>query len=439
MLLKLVFQTEYTFGEVLSLINIIVLTFCILLFLHHNIFLLLSFFLKAKKYKDTNVYHNYAYVICARNEEDVVGYLIKSINEQDYPKEKMHIFVIADNCTDKTKEVSEAQGATVYERFNTELIGKSYALDEGLTYIINNYKDIEAFIIFDADNLVDKNFTKEINKAYDEGNSIITGFRNSKNYGETWVSSGAGMLYYRELVTMHRVRSAFNISTYVSGTGFLVDKQIINGNNGWIHHRLVEDIEFSISEVLKGNHIAYAENAEFFDEHPQKLSISIKQRLRWCKGTHQCFTGYEGKLIKNFFKTGDFSNIDLAVHIFPAPMISFIWLVILPIAYGIYSIIEKVPFDIYYAAALKPLIDCIIGSYIYCFIVALMITIVTWKRILSKWTKKIGHCFTFPIYMLTYLPITTIAAFKKVKWVPIKHSYKATIEAIKNINKQSSN
>ena len=42
-------------------------------------------------------------------------------------------------------------------------------------------------MIFDADNLLDKNYVLEVNKAFDNGSKIITSYRNSKNFNTNWV------------------------------------------------------------------------------------------------------------------------------------------------------------------------------------------------------------------------------------------------------------
>ena len=59
-----------------------------------------------RKFKPTKNKHKYAVVVAARNEEKVIGNLLDSIAKQDYPKELITTFVVADNCTDKTAEVA---------------------------------------------------------------------------------------------------------------------------------------------------------------------------------------------------------------------------------------------------------------------------------------------------------------------------------------------
>lgn len=58
--------------------------------------------------------HRYAAVICARNENAVIGDLIHSIRVQNYPQELIDIFVVADNCTDNTAAVAQEAGAIVF-------------------------------------------------------------------------------------------------------------------------------------------------------------------------------------------------------------------------------------------------------------------------------------------------------------------------------------
>lgn len=77
--------------------------------------------------------NSFAIVVCAHNEETVVGELVKNLRGLNYPDELYDIFVVADNCTDKTAEVAEAAGANVHVRVNRDEVGKGYAMDGCLT------------------------------------------------------------------------------------------------------------------------------------------------------------------------------------------------------------------------------------------------------------------------------------------------------------------
>ena len=91
--------------------------------------------LKKQKPLKWEKYHRYAILIAARNEEAVLPHLLDSIHAQDYPAELIDIFVVADNCTDRTAEVARHHGAKVFTRFNKEKIGKGYALHFLLEWI----------------------------------------------------------------------------------------------------------------------------------------------------------------------------------------------------------------------------------------------------------------------------------------------------------------
>lgn len=141
--------------------------------------------------------HRYAVMVAARNEETVIADLIHSIKVQNYPTELIDIFVIADNCTDRTAEVAREAGAIVFPRHNDKQVGKGYALDYGLKAIWEQYadKDYEAFFVFDADNVLDVNYFREMNATFDGGAKASTSYRNSKNFGSNWISAGYGVWF----------------------------------------------------------------------------------------------------------------------------------------------------------------------------------------------------------------------------------------------------
>ena len=89
-----------------------------------------------------NKNHKFMAIIPAHNEEAVVADLIESLKKQDYPKELYDIYVIADNCTDKTAEVAKQAGAIVYQRFDETKKTKKSSFSTTL------YEGISPFIIF---------------------------------------------------------------------------------------------------------------------------------------------------------------------------------------------------------------------------------------------------------------------------------------------------
>lgn len=132
--------------------------------------------------------HTFAAVICAHNEERVVGNLIDNLKELNYPRHMYDIYVVADNCTDHTAEVCRQHGAFVRVRTNKEEVGKGYAMDWMFSQMLVQEKQYDAFVVFDADNLVHPEFLREMNNHLCKGEKVIQGYMDSKNPTDTWIA-----------------------------------------------------------------------------------------------------------------------------------------------------------------------------------------------------------------------------------------------------------
>lgn len=369
------------------------------------------------------VMHNFAVLISARNESAVISYLIDSINRQTYPAEYIHIFVCADNCTDNTAQIAREAGATVYERFNNELVGKGYALSYLTACIERDFGDIfDGYFVFDADNVLDKNYIKEMNVTFSQGYNIITSYRNSKNYGDNWISAGYALWFLRESMYLNRPRHLLGTSCAVSGTGFVFSNEILKKCGGWNFFLLTEDIQFSVHNILQGEIIGFCEKAVLYDEQPVKFSQSWRQRLRWSRGYLQVFGKYGASLVKKL--PGCFSAYDMLMTIMPA-----FFLAILSTVFNgtmmVLNIMANNSIGFVLVAVLRFLKDV----YGFMFFIGAITTVTQWKQIHTTAFKKIFYTFTFPFFMFTYIPISIQAIFTKVSWKPIEHKVSVSIDS----------
>lgn len=376
----------------------------------------------------------YAVIIAARNEELVIGHLIKSIKNQKYPKELIDIFVIADNCTDQTAWVAKQAGAIVRERFNTDQIGKGYALDFMIKIIEKEYSSskYEGYFVFDADNLLDENYIAEMNKTFNQGYRVITSYRNSKNYDQNWISAGYALWFLHEAEYLNLPRMVLNSSCAISGTGFLVHAELIKDNGGWIHHLLTEDIEFSVAQIIKGEKIGYCKSAMFYDEQPITFTQSWHQRLRWAKGFYQVFAKYGRDLVGSIFreKHNRFSCYDMTMTIMPAMLVSSLSMIVNGSFYlaGFFELFGgKELIHVTTIAMLKS----VAWYYGLLFILGFITTITEWRNIHCSGWKKIAYTFTFPFFMFTYIPISVVALFKHVEWKPIAHTVVKSVDEVR--------
>ena len=414
----------------ISLFNIIILIIFTGFYSYQIFYLFVALFKKGKNLKASKN-HRYAVVIAARNESAVIAQLIKSIKRQNYPGELLDIYVAADNCTDNTAEVARSAGAIVFERFNKQFVGKGYALDYAFKNIIYKKTCYDAYFVFDADNLLDENYISEMNKVFDNGYKIVTSYRNSKNYDTNWLTAGYSLWFLREAKYLNNSRMILNTGCAISGTGFMVSDDIIRKNKGWKHHLLTEDIEFTIDNALQGVKIGYCGKAVLYDEQPYLFKQSWNQRLRWAKGFYQVFAKYGRDLVITIFKKRSFCCYDMFVTIMPA---LFLTLTSVGVNLTVFFIgllnIETYPELM--GETIGAIFLSMLNSYIVLFLMGFITTVTEWKNINTSSMKKLKYIFTFPVFIITYVPISIVALFKfkKIEWQPITHSIVKTIEEI---------
>lgn len=269
--------------------------------------------LKDKPYL-VNKNHKFMAIIPAHNEEMVVANLIESLKNQTYDKNLYDIYVIADNCTDKTAEVARKAGAIVYERFDNAHKTKGYALQWFLKQKIAENADYDAFFVFDADNIVDKNFIKNMNKKLCQGEEVVQGYRDIKNPTDNWITAGYALFYWTMHRMYHLARYNIGLSPLLNGTGFMVKFDVVKPN-GWETQTLTEDIEFSLKQIIQGRKLGWATDAIVYDEQPTSFKQSWSQRSRWTVGHMQCLKTYTGQLYKAVKEHKTLMNFDGLLYI----------------------------------------------------------------------------------------------------------------------------
>lgn len=434
-----------------------------------------------RKFKEAKQNHKYAILVAARNEETVIGNLVDSINQQDYPRELVTVFVVADNCTDNTAKIARELGAICYERFDPEHRTKGYALQ----FLVENIRRdfgidaFEGYFIFDADNLLKEDYITRMNESFDSGQKIITSYRNTKNFGDNWISASYGVHWLRTIRNEHRARSLFRLATRIQGTGFLFAHEIIK--NGWNYVSLTEDRAFCADAVAQGYQISYNNDAEFYDEQPVDIKIALRQRVRWAKGHLQALTETGPKLLKHIFITGGaanknnedapwwkkllnnirlrFMSLDMLSVVYPRTLMILFkrivkyyliltliligWqcydfnffkigvfgtpvidgLKFISSAHGTGAVIGVMTLSAFYASLVSYFKNIITAAYIY---------FIERKHIEHiPLLKKIWYCMTFPIFDIIGKFSLLVALFKKVEWKAIPHTSSVKIEDIR--------
>ena len=445
-----------------------------------------------RKFKKAKKKHKYGIVIAARNEETVIGNLIDSIHKQDYPKELLTIFVVADNCTDKTAEIARKKGCICYERFDNDHKTKGYALEYLFDRIEEDYgrMSFEGYFVFDADNLLKQDYITKMNDAFDSGEKIITSYRNIKNIDENWITMSFAVHWLRSIRTYHRARSFLRLATNIQGTGYLFSSEIVE--NGWHYTSLTEDRGLTADAVSQGYRISYQNDAEFYDEQTPNYKVAYNQKLRWSKGLLINFQESGWKLFRNIIFGRKFVKVkwnkeekkypwykklgialkdrfimfDTFMHLLPTNVINLVrWIFVVLLFRSFYNystgmnnidffaggtmlaqilrhfftIKIKIPtgFNAIWATILVGIWARLfyrIGMYLENIIVPWYILFLERRRIKKMPIGKIFvNSLLWPIFDIVGRYTTYIALFKNVSWKPVPHNSKITID---DINKQ---
>ncbi len=364
----------------------------------------------------------FALVVAAHNEELVIAHIIDSLSKQNYPRELFDIFVIADNCTDKTATIAKENGALVYERSDNRQRGKGFALEWMFNKIFALEKDYDAVSVFDADNLVSANFLAEMNKQLLKGHKVVQGYIDSKNPMDSWITCSYSIAFWLSNRVFQLPRYYLGLSCGLCGTGFCVDLKTLK-NIGWGATCLTEDLEFTMKLVLKGMKVAWAHNAIVYDEKPLTLKQSWIQRRRWMQGHADCAGRFLGPLFKKAFKEHDLVAFDCAVYLFQP--IRFIFIGLITIMMWIQLVYPYSPFfSLKYVFPVEVWNIFVVLQFFYGPLVILAE---------KKFNSKILLGFLiYPFYCLTWVPITIEGFLSKnnKNWVHTSHTREITINEL---------
>lgn len=356
--------------------------------------------LPKKKYSVVTPKTRFAVLIPARNEENVIGVIIKSLQAQKYPRELFDIFVIPNNCTDDTEGAALKAGAGILHCAKP-VSTKGEVLHQILGDLQGQY---DAYCIFDADNVVDSAFLARMNDAVCAGAKVAKSRQCALNPYDNWVSGGYD-LYFQSINLLHsKARMCFPLSAKLIGTGFMVTDALLEKMGGWNTKTLTEDIEFAVQSALKGERVWYVPDALTLDEEPVSFVISMRQRRRWSAGVQSVANRYSAKLL---FSVPGWLRLDLLFHI---NMIYAQLIALIPIVYGA----MKMPL----LSALTTLLYSFAGFVAGGIVMGLFLSI-TGKRDLKKQWKAI---LLYPVYLASWYPLHFWALFSKPKtWKHIPH------------------
>jgi cellulose synthase/poly-beta-1,6-N-acetylglucosamine synthase-like glycosyltransferase len=337
--------------------------------------------------------NRFALLVPAHNEENVVVKIVDNLLGLHYPRQMFDIYVIADNCTDGTARAARIAGAIVLERNDPHKKGKGYAIEWALDQLFRQQVVFDAVCIFDADNLMSSNFLSVMNAHLCQGHGVIQGYLDSKNPFDSWVSANNSISFWIGNRMLQLSRYYLGLSCVLGGTGMVISKDILR-EIGWEAGCLTEDLEFTLKSVLHGEKVYWAHEAVLYDEKPQTMQQSMRQRVRWMQGHGDCISKYFGQLLSRSIRNRDFVAFDMAVY-----LIQPVFVVINCILLLLGSIFFLAKLNIANSVEPYSLLS-----------IVLMIGLLYVNGIFLFLDKKaslrsLAYFLTFPLYNLTWAPI----------------------------------
>jgi len=244
-------------------------------------------------------------IVAAKNEDKVIGRLLRSLLELKYPRSKMEIVVVEDGSSDRTAEICRE-----YARSHPDLVkfyhrdesrGKASALNYGLSASSG-----ELLAIFDADNVPEKDILLKAARYFEDGNvAAVQGVTRPLNRDQnslTKLSSFEETAWFRiYMIGKERLR----LFVPMTGSCGFVRRDALNTVGGWDEDSITEDVELAVRLVKEGYAVRYAPDAVSWQEYPSTLKQLFAQRTRWFRGYLETSAEYASLIFRRNLKCLD--------------------------------------------------------------------------------------------------------------------------------------
>ena len=245
---------------------------------------------RLKIYKRKDYLPSISIVVAARNEEASLQLLLKSLAEQDYPKEKMEIMIVSDRSTDGSWQIINnfsnlypfVKGIQLDEK-NGDMTPKKYALTCG----IKNTSG-EIILSTDGDCIVPKGWSRSMVSLFDDNTGIVIGRSSidisNKSFFNQYQSldflgimaANAGVVGWKKGWSGSGQNIAYTRKAFEKIGGFKPVAKAVSGDDMYLVQSISKhyDIHFNIDQ-------------KSFVYTAPALSIKafINQRIRWASNS----------------------------------------------------------------------------------------------------------------------------------------------------------
>ena len=388
--------------KILFYISLFVIVVFVLFMLH---FLFTALTVIPERPERNEKYLHYAFLIPARNEEKVIGELLRSIDKLDYPKDLYDVYVAINGCTDRTEEIALSNNARILD-CDTKTRTKGAVLEKAFG-ILRGHKEIDAYVIFDADSLPGREYLKEINSVMSEDIAVVQGKRTGLRPLNTWIAQCYEFFYATLNVYFNLPGDRNGKTASINGSGWAVRKDLID-ELGFHPLTITEDYEYDILWPMNGKRIYYCDSAMVYDHFTGDLKTSMIQRLRWTFGIVQCYRLYGKKILKEAFRRRSMSLLDL---FFSTVMPQIVAIFMVAVLAFVISLSPSCPFIV--------LLGALLLLYWLPVSVYALVTVIANGDSVREFKKGI---LLLPLFLITWVPVLVRCFFiDECRWTELRH------------------
>lgn len=253
-------------------------------------------------------------LVAAKNEEAVIGRLIKNLCSLEYPDGQYEVWIIDDNSTDSTPQLlaelkQEYQQLNIFSRSPGASGGKSGALNQVLP---RTKGDIIA--VFDADAQVTSDLLLQVVPLFEKQQVGAVQMRKAiANAKENFWTKGQ----MAEMVLdmwFQQQRTTIGGIGELRGNGQFVRRQALTSCGGWNEETITDDLDLTIRLHLDQWDIECVFFPPVEEEGVTNAIALWHQRNRWAEGGYQRYLDYWDLILKN--RMGSKKTWDLLIFLF---------------------------------------------------------------------------------------------------------------------------
>lgn len=236
-------------------------------------------------------------IVPVKDEEKVVGRLLKAIMDADYPADKKEVVIVEDGSVDGTVDICrkfvDDYPGQVKLVCRSVSDGKPSALKEAFKHVSG-----EIVGVFDADNIPESDFLLRAAGYFEDSSvSAVQGRLCAVNEDENILTKFVAQEEALRCEAYLRGKDVLGLFVPLTGSCYFVRKSVLDDVGDWDGNVLSEDMELAARLTQNGHRIRYGSDVKSWQEYPSTVSGFFKQRTRWFRGTMEVSLRY-GSLLR---------------------------------------------------------------------------------------------------------------------------------------------